>query len=50
MLGDKYGYRSFALSYQPANLVAKHLYRKLGFMETNEWEDDEIVARLLLGE
>jgi diamine N-acetyltransferase len=50
MLGDKYGYRSFALSYQPANLVAKRLYSELGFIETNEWEDDEIVARLSLAE
>jgi diamine N-acetyltransferase len=48
MLRDKYGYRNFALSYQPANLVAKHLYSELGFIETNEWEDDEIVARLSL--
>jgi diamine N-acetyltransferase len=50
MLQKKYGCRRFALSYQPANLVAKHLYRKLGFIETNEWEDDEIVARLSLTE
>jgi len=48
MLGDKYGYRNFALSYQPANLVAKRLYGELGFVETDEWEDDEIVARLSL--
>jgi len=48
MLNGKYGYRSFALSYQPTNLVAKHLYNKLGFIEKNEWEDDEIVARLSL--
>lgn len=46
MLREKYGHRNFALSYQPANLVAKHLYSKLGFIEMNEWEDDEIVARL----
>jgi diamine N-acetyltransferase len=48
MLREKYGHRNFALSYQPANLVAKHLYSKLGFIEMNEWEDDEIVARLSL--
>lgn len=48
MLHDEYGYRNFALSYQPANLVAKHIYSKLNFLETNEWEDDEVVARLSL--
>ncbi len=48
MLNGKYGHRDFALSYQPANLVAKRLYSKLGFIETGEWEDDEIVARLSL--
>ena len=50
MLREKDGYRDFALSYQPANLVAKHLYSELGFVETNEWEGDEIVARLSLRE
>jgi diamine N-acetyltransferase len=50
MLKGEYGHRNFALSYQPANLVAKNLYNKLGFIEMNEWEDDEIVARLLLTE
>ncbi len=50
MLREKYGHRNFALSYQPTNLVAKHLYSKLGFIETNEWEDDEVVARLSLAE
>ena len=50
MLKGKHGHRNFALSYQPANLVAKHLYSKLGFIETNEWEGDEIVARLALTE
>jgi diamine N-acetyltransferase len=48
MLYGKYGHRDFALSYQPANLIAKRLYSKLGFIETDEWEDDEIVARLSL--
>ncbi len=42
------GYHAFALSYQPANTVAKQLYATLGFSETAEWEDDEIVARLSL--
>jgi diamine N-acetyltransferase len=48
MLREKHGYKNFALSYKPANLIAKHLYRSLGFTETNEWEDDEIVARFSL--
>jgi len=48
MLNGKYGYKGFALSYQPANLIAKRLYSQLGFIETDEWEDDEIVARLSL--
>ena len=50
MLRGEYGHRNFALSYQPANLVAKNLYNKLGFIEMNEWEDGEIVARLPLTE
>jgi diamine N-acetyltransferase len=50
MLAKEYGYQDFALSYQPANLVARHLYSSLGFSETDEWEDDEIVARLSLME
>lgn len=45
MLGEQHGYQDFALSYSPGN-PAKHLYHKLGFKETDEWEDDEVVARL----
>ncbi len=48
MLNGKHGYKDFALSYQPANLIAKGLYSKLGFIEIDEWENDEIVARLSL--
>lgn len=47
MLGEKHGYQDFALSYSPDN-PAKHLYHKLSFKETDEWEDDEVVARLSL--
>ena len=36
----------FALSYQAENVVARHLYQSIGFIETGEMEDDEIVARL----
>jgi diamine N-acetyltransferase len=48
MLSNEYGYEDFALSYQPTNVVAKHLYRSIGFSETEECEGDEIVARLSL--
>ncbi|GIF45522.1 diamine N-acetyltransferase [Asanoa ferruginea] len=36
---------SFALSYQPDNTAARALYASLGFVETGELEDDEVVAR-----
>lgn len=49
MLHEAHGFREFALSYQPANRAARHLYGKLGFVEGDEWEDDEVVARLSLG-
>lgn len=45
LLSETRGFKNFALSYQPKN-PAKKLYAELGFMETDEWEDDEIVARL----
>lgn len=47
MLTKQHGYQNFALSYSPEN-SAKRLYHELGFEETDEWEDDEIVARLSL--
>ncbi|WP_212990396.1 GNAT family N-acetyltransferase [Actinoplanes auranticolor] len=34
-----------ALSYSPANEAARALYASLGFVETGELEDDEVVAR-----
>ncbi|HEY6565904.1 MAG TPA: N-acetyltransferase [Actinomycetota bacterium] len=37
--------RSSALSYEPANVVAKALYAKAGFSETGEVDGDEVVAR-----
>ena len=40
------GHRQFALSYHPANAVARRLYLGLGFQETGEMEDEEVVARL----
>ncbi|MEV4622630.1 GNAT family protein [Asanoa sp. NPDC049573] len=36
---------SFALSYQPDNTAARALYARLGFVETGELEDDEVVGR-----
>jgi hypothetical protein len=48
MLHKQHGYQNFALSYQPSNLVARQLYQSLGFAESDEWEDDEIVARISL--
>lgn len=47
LLVKEHGHQHFALSYQPANLVAKHLYGTLGFIETDQWEGDEVVARLV---
>jgi diamine N-acetyltransferase len=36
----------FALAYRPDNSVAKALYASLGFVETGEVDDDEVIARL----
>jgi len=46
LLEQVHGFRHFALSYQPANGAAARLYASLGFVESGEWEDDEVVARL----
>ena len=45
LLGKQTGSETFALSYLPSNTVARQLYQGLGFVETGELEDDEIVAR-----
>jgi len=39
------GYIEAALSYRPENAVARRLYASLGFVETGERVDDELVAR-----
>ncbi|MFI5933228.1 GNAT family N-acetyltransferase [Actinoplanes sp. NPDC051494] len=39
------GTPNVALSYQPANTAARALYLALGFVETGEVEDDEVIAR-----
>jgi diamine N-acetyltransferase len=40
------GCSSCALSYSPGNAAARALYASMGFVETGEMEDDELVARL----
>jgi diamine N-acetyltransferase len=45
-LGREQRATAFALSYLPDNDVASRLYASLGFVETGEREDEEIVARL----
>lgn len=47
-LSRERGCRDFALSYQPTNRAARSAYRKLGFVETRELAEDEVVARLSL--
>ena len=44
-LAARPGYRGAALSYEPENTVARRLYASLGFVETGERVDDELVAR-----
>jgi diamine N-acetyltransferase len=45
MLARDHQVSHFALSYHPTNLVASCLYSRLGFVETSEFEGDEVVAR-----
>lgn len=45
LLRKETGRTAFALSYHPDNLVARTLYASLGFTETGEVVDDEVVAR-----
>jgi diamine N-acetyltransferase len=42
------GCTAAALSYAADNNTARSLYRSLGFSETGEREDEELVARLAL--
>ena len=48
LLASEHGRRHFVLAYNPANTVARHLYQTLGFVETDERMDGEVVARLHL--
>ena len=43
------GQTNVALSYSPENTAARALYLSIGFVETGEMEDDEIVARYRRG-
>lgn len=47
-LSAQHGHQRFALSYRPDNAVARRLYLGLGFQETGEMEEEEVVARLAL--
>lgn len=44
-LAEQAGAAGFALSYQRENSVAARLYAELGFVETGEMSDSEVVAR-----
>jgi diamine N-acetyltransferase len=46
MLEKEHGHNNFALSYKPSNLVGKHIYKGIGFIETDVWEGEEIVSRM----
>ena len=48
MLNQQHGLTDFALSYEPDNKVARHLYLDMGFHETGEKEGNEQVARYRL--
>jgi diamine N-acetyltransferase len=50
LLAAEQGCRHFVLAYKPANTVARHLYQTLGFVETDERMDGEVMARLHLGD
>jgi diamine N-acetyltransferase len=45
LLREEAGATGFALSYAPENTVARSLYASLGFAETGEVDDGEVVAR-----
>ena len=49
VLEPRVGSAGFALAYHPDNTVAKSLYASLGFVETGEVDEGEVVARLLPG-
>ncbi len=50
LLAGEHNCRRFVLAYNPANTVARHLYQTLGFVETGERMEDEVMARLSLAD
>jgi diamine N-acetyltransferase len=44
------GCQRIAISYAPENQTARQLYARLGFVETGEMEDDEVVAHLVIAD
>jgi diamine N-acetyltransferase len=46
LIVERAGANTITLSYESDNVVAAALYRSLGFVETGEIEDGEVVARL----
>ena len=40
--------KTVGISYEPTNEVGRKLYASLGFVETGEFEDDEVIAELNL--
>lgn len=44
-LSERAGAAGLALSYERANSVAAHVYSELGFAETGEFAETEVVAR-----
>ncbi len=45
MFGELDGHREAALSYDPENTAARRLYSSLGFVESGEVSEGELVAR-----
>lgn len=46
MIKNENKFDSIELDYVPGNVVAKHLYKNLGFKETGEVEDGEIIMKM----
>jgi diamine N-acetyltransferase len=40
--------KTVGISYEPANEAGRKLYASLGFVETGEFDDDEVIAELKL--
>ncbi len=46
---DKPDYRELLISFVPENIAARKLYESLGFVDTGEVEDEELVFRFAAG-